>query len=145
MWETDLVELFKTAQPAGIVFMLDHVDMSTHKEALNFVLQMIDEDERTRKNLRAFLILVNKSDLWDEDTTLETLLDEYRNEMRRSRLILVRRVSSLTCELKRGTTSPPPAVGDGSKPSSPPLPFLSHSIRVVLPVCRAPSTMKGRP
>jgi hypothetical protein len=87
MWETDWVELFKTAQPAGIIFMLDHLDRSTHKEALNFVLQMIDEDERTRKNLRALMILVNKSDLWDEETTLETLLDDYKNEMRRARLL----------------------------------------------------------
>lgn len=87
MWETDWVDLFRQAQPTGIIFMLDHQDVRTHKEALNFVLQMIDEAETTRKNLKAFLILVNKADLWREDTSLDEILRQYANEMRRAKLL----------------------------------------------------------
>jgi hypothetical protein len=90
MWETDWVELFKQAQPSGIIFMMDHVDTRSHKEALNFVLQMVDEDEHAKKKLKAFLILINKSDLWGEDTTLEAMLKSYNNEMRRAKLMFAR-------------------------------------------------------
>jgi hypothetical protein len=83
MWETDWLDLFREAHPRGIIFMVDHTNLYQHKDALNFVLQMIDEDPASSKNLKMFTLLVNKSDLWDEGTTLDTLLDDFRNETRR--------------------------------------------------------------
>ena len=86
MWETDWVELFRETQPAGIIFMLDHSDPLVHKDALNFVLQMLEEEENARKKLRAILILANKSDLWD-GKTMEDIMANYRNETRRAKLL----------------------------------------------------------
>ncbi|MBN2471977.1 MAG: hypothetical protein JXN59_14750 [Anaerolineae bacterium] len=83
MWETDWVDLFREAKPRGIIFMMDHTNPYQHKDALNFTLQMIDEDPGARKNLKMFMVLVNKADLWEEGSTLEVLMDDYRNEVRR--------------------------------------------------------------
>ncbi len=85
MWETDWVTLFREAKPRGIIFMLDHTNPYQHKDALNFVLQLIDDEPAASKNLRMILILVNKSDLWGADRTLEELIGDYRNEVRRLR------------------------------------------------------------
>ena len=63
--------------------MLDHRHPYQHKDALNFVLQMIDEEPAASQNLKMLLILVNKADLWAANQSLDDLLDEYRNEMRR--------------------------------------------------------------
>jgi hypothetical protein len=83
MWETDWLELFIESRPRGIVFMIDHTNVYQHKDALNFVMQMIDEEPQAAKNLKTIMLLVNKSDLWSGDTTLAEVLDDYRNEVRR--------------------------------------------------------------
>ena len=83
MWETDWVDLFREAKPRGIIFMMDHTNPYQHKDALNFTLQMIDEEPAASKNLKMVMILVNKSDLWSKDATLEVIMDDYRNEVRR--------------------------------------------------------------
>ncbi len=82
MWETDWVELFREAKPRGIIFMIDHTDVLKHKDALNFVMNMIEEED-ARRNLKAFLILVNKSDLWLANTSLDKLMQNYTNETKR--------------------------------------------------------------
>jgi GTPase SAR1 family protein len=83
MWETDWVDLFRAAQPRGILFMMDHTDQYLQKDALNFVLQMIDDEPAAASNLKAFYIMVNKSDLWGDDTTLDEVLSQYKNEQKR--------------------------------------------------------------
>ena len=83
MWETDWVELFRGARPNGILFMIDHTDPFIQKDALNFVLQMIDDEPSVAKSLKAFYILVNKSDVWGDDTTLDEILQHYKNEQKR--------------------------------------------------------------
>jgi len=84
MWETDWVDLFQQSKPRGIVFMIDHTNPYQHKDAFNFVLQMLDDEESTRRHLHTFLLLINKSDLWEEeDLDYEAILDLYRNEVRR--------------------------------------------------------------
>lgn len=83
LWETDWADLFREAKPRGIVFMIDHTDVLTHKDALNFLLNLIDEEGDSRRNLQAFLLLVNKSDLWQETTTLDKLMLTYSNEIKR--------------------------------------------------------------
>lgn len=85
MWETDWTELFREARPRGIIFVMDHTDVHLQKDALNFVLQMIDDEPGAARNLKAFFILVNKSDLWGEETTLDEILHHYRNEQKRLR------------------------------------------------------------
>lgn len=85
MWETDWVELFREAQPRGIVFMLDHTDVHLQKDALNFVLQMIEDEPASARNLRAFTVFVNKADLWADEMSLEEILHHYRNEHKRLR------------------------------------------------------------
>ncbi len=85
MWETDWVDLFQQARPRGIIFMIDHTGPYQHKDALNFVLNLIEDEPAARRNLRTFLLLVNKSDLWGEAQTMESILDELRNETRRLR------------------------------------------------------------
>lgn len=83
MWETDWVELFRSARPNGILFMIDHTDPFVQKDALNFVLQMIEDEPITAKSLKAFYILVNKSDLWGDDMTLDDIMQHYKNEQKR--------------------------------------------------------------
>lgn len=83
MWETDWVELFREAKPRGIIFMLDHTEAYVQKDALNFVMQMIEDEREAASELRAFFILVNKADVWEGETTLEQLESAYRNEKRR--------------------------------------------------------------
>jgi len=63
--------------------MIDHTDVLTHKDALNFVLNLIEEEDAARRNLRSFLLLVNKSDLWQATTPLDKLMLPYSNEIRR--------------------------------------------------------------
>jgi hypothetical protein len=85
MWETDWTELFREAQPRGIIFMLDHTDAHLQKDALNFVLQMIEDEPQAAKQLKAFYILVNKADIWGEEKTLDDIMQDYRNEQKRLR------------------------------------------------------------
>ncbi|MBZ0291603.1 MAG: hypothetical protein K8L99_03455 [Anaerolineae bacterium] len=83
MWETDWVELFRTAEPRGIIFMMDHTDVHLQKDALNFVMQMLDDEPNTAGNLKAFYILVNKADLWGSEQTLNEIMENYPNEQKR--------------------------------------------------------------
>ncbi len=83
MWETDWVELFRVAKPRGIIFLVDHTDVLAHKDALNFVMNMIDEEIEAKRNLKAFLVLVNKSDLWGGKLSADDLLHSYGNEVKR--------------------------------------------------------------
>ncbi len=83
MWETDWLELFREAQPRGIIFVMDHTDVIQQKDALNFVMQMIDDEPAAARNLKAFFITVNKSDLWEGITTLDDIMVNYRNEQKR--------------------------------------------------------------
>ncbi|MBE2266851.1 MAG: hypothetical protein IAE80_01380 [Anaerolinea sp.] len=83
MWETDWVELFREAKPRGIIFLVDHTDVLKHKDALNFVMNMIEEEKEAQKNLKAVLLLVNKSDLWLQQMTLDKLMQQYGNEVKR--------------------------------------------------------------
>ena len=85
MWDTDWAELFRTARPMGILFMMDHTDVHLQKDALNFVMQMIEDEPDAARNLKAFYIMVNKSDLWGADMTLDEIMQNYRNEQKRLR------------------------------------------------------------
>jgi hypothetical protein len=85
MWETDWMDLFRAAQPRGIIFLIDHNDPVLHKDALNFVMQMIEDEPSTARHLKAFYILVNKSDLWGDAMTLDDILTNFRNEQKRLR------------------------------------------------------------
>ncbi|HLV36896.1 MAG TPA: GTPase domain-containing protein [Spirillospora sp.] len=87
MWETDWTELFRTAKPMGILFMMDHTDAHLQKDALNFVMQMIEDEPDAARHLKAFYIMVNKSDLWGSETTLDEIMQNYRNEQRRLRAL----------------------------------------------------------
>jgi hypothetical protein len=83
MWETDWIELFREAKPRGIIFVMDHTDVIQQKDALNFVMQMIDDEPAAAHHLKAFFVLVNKSDLWEGITTLDDIMANYRNEQKR--------------------------------------------------------------
>lgn len=85
MWETDWVELLREAKPRGIIFMVDHTDIAMHKDALNFVLQMIDDEPESTRSLKALFVIINKQDVWGVDMTLEELAGQYRNEQKRMR------------------------------------------------------------
>jgi hypothetical protein len=83
MWETDWVDLFRDAEPRGVIFVLDHTDPYVQKDALNFVMQMIEDEPHAARNLKAFFVLVNKADLWEGETALEEIEGHYRLEKRR--------------------------------------------------------------
>lgn len=83
MWETDWVELFREAQPNGILFLIDHTDPYAQKDALNFVMQMIEDEPAAAKALKAFYILINKEDLWGDQMNQDDILQHYRNEQKR--------------------------------------------------------------
>ena len=85
MWETDWADLFRETQPRGILFMMDHTDVHLQKDALNFIMQMIDDEPNAAANLKAIYVLVNKSDLWAAEMTLEDIQANYRNEWKRMR------------------------------------------------------------
>lgn len=90
-WETDWVELFRVARPRGIIFVMDHIEPYMQKDALNFVMQMIEDEAEASSELRAFFVLVNKSDLWEGEITLEQIESNYRNEKRRLASLAERR------------------------------------------------------
>lgn len=83
MWETDWIDLFREAQPRGIIFVMDHTEVHLQKDALNFVMQMIEDEPATAQHLKAFFILVNKADLWDQEMVLDDIMAHYRNEIKR--------------------------------------------------------------
>jgi hypothetical protein len=83
MWETDWVELFREAEPRGLIFMIDHTEPYVHKDALNFVLQMIEDEPKAAHHLKAFFLIINKSDLWEDSMTVEDIMQNYRTEQRR--------------------------------------------------------------
>lgn len=83
MWETDWLDLFRETKPRGIIFLIDHADVLQHKDALNYVMNMIEEETDAKRNLKAFMLLVNKSDLWLPNTTLDKLMGSYSNEIKR--------------------------------------------------------------
>jgi tRNA U34 5-carboxymethylaminomethyl modifying GTPase MnmE/TrmE len=83
MWDTDWVELFRQAQPRGIIFVMDHQNIIQQKDALNFVMQMIDDEPAAARHLKALFVLVNKNDVWEETTTLDEIMSNYRNEIKR--------------------------------------------------------------
>ncbi|MCK6579605.1 MAG: ADP-ribosylation factor-like protein [Anaerolineae bacterium] len=83
MWETDWVELFREVRPRGIIFLIDHTDVLKHKDALNFVMNMIEEERDAQRHVRSVLLLANKSDLWLKHTTLDKLMTQYGNEVKR--------------------------------------------------------------
>jgi hypothetical protein len=85
MWETDWVELFREAKPRGILFLADHTDIALHKDALNFVMQMIDDEPEAARHLKAFFVIINKQDVWGIDHPLEEMTSAYRNEQKRLR------------------------------------------------------------
>lgn len=85
MWETDWIDLLRSAKPRGILFLIDHTDVHLQKDALNFVLQMIDDEPSAGKQIKAFYILVNKSDLWGNEMVLDDILQHYKNEQKRLR------------------------------------------------------------
>ncbi len=82
MWETDWLDLFRETKPRGIIFLLDHTDILKHKDALNYVMNMIEEEDAGR-NVKALMLLVNKSDLWLANTSLDKLMTNYSNEIKR--------------------------------------------------------------
>ncbi len=83
MWETDWLELFRETRPRGIIFLLDHTDVLKHKDALNYVMNMIEEEADAKRNLKSLMLLVNKSDLWLPTTTLDKIMANYSNEIKR--------------------------------------------------------------
>jgi hypothetical protein len=83
MWETDWIDLFREAQPRGIIFVIDHTDSAAQKDALNFVMQMIEDEPHAARNLRAFFVLINKSDLWEGELSQDEIELRFRNEKRR--------------------------------------------------------------
>jgi hypothetical protein len=85
MWETDWIELFREAKPRGILFLTDHTDIALHKDALNFVLQMIDDEPESARNLKAFFVVVNKQDVWGIDHPVDEMTGAFRNEQKRMR------------------------------------------------------------
>ncbi|MDX2139801.1 MAG: ADP-ribosylation factor-like protein [Chloroflexota bacterium] len=85
MWETDWVELFREAKPRGILLLVDHTDVAMHKDALNFVLQMIDDEPEASRQLKALFVIINKQDIWGVDMAMDELVSQYRNEQKRMR------------------------------------------------------------
>lgn len=83
MWETDWVDLLNQTRPRGIIFMMDHTRPYQHKDAFNFVMNMIDDEPAARRHLQAVMVLVNKQDLWDEGQAVDDILLDFRNETRR--------------------------------------------------------------
>jgi GTPase SAR1 family protein len=123
MWETDWVELLRQTQPRGIIFLIDHTNTYQHKDALNFVLNLLEDEEQARKPLRMFLLLANKSDLWADEQTLDELLDDFRNETRRlksqaERLGYAYRIGSSSLVTEQGIREELVAFFDAIRPRS---------------------------
>lgn len=82
MWDTDWLSLYREAKPRGIIYLIDHTNVYQHKDGLNYVLQMLDE-EQGRQPIKVLLLLVNKYDIWADQMSLDDILDDYSNELRR--------------------------------------------------------------
>lgn len=96
----DWDKVFVGQMPRGIIFLVDHTNREKSKQALRYVINMIEQaDEpasmnplrrlfghsrqRARHNLRVFLLLVNKLDLWEtQGITSDEILNGYEREIR---------------------------------------------------------------
>ncbi len=98
-------QLLRDAKPTGIIFLMDHTDTQSHKEALSFIINMIDKDTMLRWRLKAFLILINKQDLWSDRTDKENIWKDYFSEDLRLRSMAERhkfKWKYAACSLTRG-------------------------------------------
>ncbi len=89
-WEQDWVDLLTSTKPRGIIFLIDykHPEVqspdqaspsSIHKEAFDYVLNLLQQYPDVNHRLKAFYVFVNKSDIWGE-TTISDILKDYRNQ-----------------------------------------------------------------
>lgn len=94
LWDAALLE----ARPRGIIFIIDHERPEDHKRALKYVVNMLktpketsqsffkrfkrDPRKKAIKNIKSFLLLVNKYDLWKATGTLDSILQQYSDELR---------------------------------------------------------------
>lgn len=85
MWETDWVDLFQQAKPRGLIFLIDHTRPYQHKDALNFAMNLVEDEAAAGRKIKALLLIVNKMDLWKEEKSLDDVLEDFRNETRRMR------------------------------------------------------------
>jgi hypothetical protein len=92
-WERDWVLFFTKKRPRGIVVLIDHENTAKNRAALRFVINMIQRDEpwqlfrrrkgyaKARKELKAFLLLVNKEDFWKGHMILDDIMKSYQEEI----------------------------------------------------------------
>jgi len=94
LWE----EIFLRQTPRGIIFMVDHESLKQSKAALRYVINMIKRSDPpmtfwqrlfggrqrqiARKNLKVFMLLVNKLDQWEKRSlTKGKILADYAEEI----------------------------------------------------------------
>ena len=73
----------REVRPLGVIFILDHINPTAHKEALRFALETIeDAPDDVKWRLKAFFVLANKSDQWMRtNSDFEQLwLNNYKEE-----------------------------------------------------------------
>lgn len=93
-WEKDWVPFFIQKQPRGVIVLIDHENVASNRAAVRFVIEMIQHTDpwwrlfkrrrgvaKARKKLKAFLLLVNKEDLWKGQMTLDDIMLNYRAEI----------------------------------------------------------------
>lgn len=118
----DWRKVLHESKPKGIIFVIDHERPEDHRKALRHVLNIIKpQDERPKKSVallgkrappndskdvRSFLLLVNKCDIWEHDTTLGAILAPYENEIREIEELILNsggRFFARACSAKYGT------------------------------------------
>lgn len=78
-WKTGLIQ----DKPRGLIFMVDHEHPEKHIEALDYIIKILRDNPSVKAELKKFMLLINKRDLWERDPSLnyQTLLDIYRTKL----------------------------------------------------------------
>lgn len=106
----DWKNVFSEQTPCGIIFIIDHLNKEKNKAALRYVIEMIEhsyESEpkglitkivrffrsirlKSKENLKVFLLIVNKLDIWEENIVMKDILENYNEEIEEIKSIMKR-------------------------------------------------------
>lgn len=121
LWQT-WRKVLEDSKPTGIIFVVDHERPEDHKRALRHLLTIMKPQENGKRrlfqflrkgqgrashiDLRSFLLLVNKCDLWDKRTNLDDILRPFTDVVGEIEEVVSRsggRFFARACSAKYGT------------------------------------------
>jgi len=118
-WERDWCDIYTRVCPRGILFVADHGRVEEHRQALGFLIDMLQTNDpfrlfrrrrpypRARRRLRALFLVFNKCDIWQGTTCRDDLLAPFAPEIQRIERLIHRQLPRVqyyvrSCSAKYG-------------------------------------------